>query len=70
MYIIFVIYYLFKLNNFISGQEPAAPKLPLGLLQKPQQAEQAKIIQDIIPKEPPPEFEFIADPPSISAFDL
>lgn len=24
----------------------------------------------MIPKEPPPEFEFIADPPSISAFDL
>lgn len=23
-----------------------------------------------MPKEPPPEFEFIADPPSISAFDL
>lgn len=24
----------------------------------------------MVPKEPPPEFEFIADPPSISAFDL
>lgn len=23
-----------------------------------------------MPKEPPPEYEFLADPPSISAFDL
>ena len=23
-----------------------------------------------VPKEPPPEYEFLADPPSISAFDL
>lgn len=30
-----------------------------------------KIIQEpVVPTEPPPEFEFIADPPSISAFDL
>lgn len=26
--------------------------------------------QQFIPKDPPPEFEFIADPPSISALDL
>lgn len=32
---------------------------------------QSQVIQEtIVPKEPPPEFEFIADPPSISAFDL
>jgi hypothetical protein len=24
----------------------------------------------VVPKEPPPEYEFLADPPSISAFDL
>lgn len=28
------------------------------------------IHETVVPKEPPPEFEFIADPPSISAFDL
>lgn len=28
------------------------------------------IQETVVPKEPPPEFEFIADPPSISAFDL
>lgn len=33
--------------------------------------QQVQVIQEtIVPKEPPPEFEFIADPPSISAFDL
>lgn len=33
--------------------------------------EQAKIIEEPIqPKDPPPEFEFVADPPSISALDL
>lgn len=26
--------------------------------------------QQFVPKDPPPEFEFIADPPSISALDL
>ena len=26
--------------------------------------------EPVVPKEPPPEFEFVADPPSISAFDL
>lgn len=32
---------------------------------------QSQVIQEtVVPKEPPPEFEFIADPPSISAFDL
>lgn len=32
---------------------------------------QAQVIHEtIVPKEPPPEFEFMADPPSISAFDL
>ena len=32
---------------------------------------QSQVIHEaVIPKEPPPEFEFIADPPSISAFDL
>ena len=26
--------------------------------------------EPVVPKEPPPEYEFLADPPSISAFDL
>ena len=42
----------------------------LAAVQK-QQAEQARLLQETItPKDPPPEFEFIVDPPSISAFEL
>lgn len=33
-------------------------------------SEIAKLAEPIIPKEPPPEFQFICDPPSISSFDL
>ena len=28
------------------------------------------IVEAPVPKEPPPEFEFLADPPTISALDL
>ncbi|XP_052217771.1 splicing factor 3A subunit 1-like [Dreissena polymorpha] len=66
-------YYQHKVKEFREGrgQEPQVPKgHALGLsTSKPQDV--AKIIQEpVIPTEPPPEFEFIADPPSISAFDL
>lgn len=58
----------FSVFSFL-GQEPQLPKGQGLGLSKP--AEVAKIIQEpVIPTEPPPEFEFIADPPSISAFDL
>ncbi|NXD73681.1 SF3A1 factor, partial [Eolophus roseicapillus] len=71
-------YYRHKVSEFKEGkaQEPSAaiPKV----MQQQQTAQQqlpqkvqAQVIQEtVVPKEPPPEFEFIADPPSISAFDL
>ncbi|XP_069789495.1 splicing factor 3A subunit 1 [Narcine bancroftii] len=67
-------YYRHKVNEFKEGkgQEPSAaiPKVMQQQQQLPQKV-QAQVIQEtIVPKEPPPEFEFIADPPSISAFDL
>ena len=31
---------------------------------------QRKKEEPVVPKEPPPDYEFLADPPSISAFDL
>lgn len=59
------------LLSFVLGQEPTAAKTGFGyMLQKPQPAEQVKVVEAPVPREPPPEFEFIADPPSISAFDL
>ncbi|XP_006640352.1 splicing factor 3A subunit 1 [Lepisosteus oculatus] len=74
-------YYRHKVNEFKEGkaQEPSAavPKVmqQQALQQAPQQQlpqkVQAQVIQEtVVPKEPPPEYEFIADPPSISAFDL
>ncbi|KAK3603715.1 hypothetical protein CHS0354_023328 [Potamilus streckersoni] len=65
-------YYQHKVKEFKEGkgQEPMAPKLTQLGYSKPSE-QQAKIVQEpVVPKEPPPEFEFVADPPSISAFDL
>jgi len=68
-------YYRHKVKEFQEGrgQEPSAVlKSGFGFLpQKPAFAEQLKSAIEVqTPLEPPPEFEFIADPPSISAFDL
>uniref|UniRef100_A0A8C9TD99 Splicing factor 3A subunit 1 n=1 Tax=Scleropages formosus TaxID=113540 RepID=A0A8C9TD99_SCLFO len=65
-------YYRHKVNEFKEGkaQEPSAA-VPKVMQQQAMQQVQAQVIQEtVVPKEPPPEFEFIADPPSISAFDL
>ncbi|CAL8294910.1 splicing factor 3A subunit 1 [Gadus morhua] len=70
-------YYRHKVTEFKEGkgQEPSAavPKVmqQQALQQSQQQPQKSQVIHEaVIPKEPPPEFEFIADPPSISAFDL
>ncbi|XP_077456664.1 splicing factor 3A subunit 1 [Stigmatopora argus] len=69
-------YYRHKVTEFKEGKalEPSAavPKVMQQTMQQNQQLPQkVQVIQEaIIPKEPPPEFEFIADPPSIAAFDL
>ena len=68
-------YYRHKVKEFQEGrgQEPTALlKSGFGFLpQKPVFADQLKSAVEVqAPLEPPPEFEFIADPPSISAFDL
>ncbi|KZS13174.1 splicing factor 3A subunit 1 [Daphnia magna] len=53
---------------------PSAPtSAPASLAQQQKQQEILKQFQQeapVIPKEPPPEFEFIVDPPSISAMEL
>ncbi|XP_074652831.1 splicing factor 3A subunit 1-like [Tubulanus polymorphus] len=70
-------YYQYKVKEFKEGkgQEPAAPKgTPVGISVAPAftktQEQQSKLIEPIVPSEPPPQSDFIADPPSISAFDL
>ncbi|XP_075685721.1 splicing factor 3A subunit 1 isoform X1 [Rhinoderma darwinii] len=70
-------YYRHKVNEFKEGkaQEPSAaiPKVmqqQQSVQQLPQKVHAQVVQETIIPKEPPPEYEFVADPPSISAFDL
>ncbi|RZF48905.1 hypothetical protein LSTR_LSTR003285 [Laodelphax striatellus] len=72
-------YYQHKVKEFREGkgQEPVAPSavaLPKAstlAIQSKQQEFLSKVSeQPFVPKDPPAEFEFIADPPSISALDL
>lgn len=62
-------------KNLILGQEPSLSqgisKLTVSASAQQKQHEILKQIeQPFVPKDPPAEFEFIADPPSISALDL
>lgn len=62
-------YYQHKVKEFREGK--TAPEVGPVQPVKPKQQDVQKILEKtFIPKEPPAEFEFIADPPSISAFDL
>lgn len=51
---------------------PGGQKLQVSSAAHQKQQELLKQVaeQQFVPKEPPPDFEFIADPPSISALDL
>lgn len=63
-------YYQHKVKEFIEGKavEPSIlkPTVPL----PPQKVQEAIKAAEFIPKDPPPEFEFVADPATINAFDL
>ncbi|XP_030764501.1 splicing factor 3A subunit 1 [Sitophilus oryzae] len=70
-------YYQHKVNEFKEGkgQEPTishgVSKLTVSASAQQKQHEILKQVeQPFVPKDPPSEFEFIADPPSISALDL
>ncbi|KAH1012185.1 hypothetical protein HUJ05_011385 [Dendroctonus ponderosae] len=70
-------YYQHKVNEFREGkaQEPilsqGISKLTVSASQQQKQHEILKQVeQPFVPKEPPLDFEFVADPPSISALDL
>lgn len=71
-------YYQHKVKEFRDGKQQDA-QLPAGIQKlqvstaahlKQQELLKQVAEQSFVPKEPPPEFEFIADPPSISALDL
>ncbi|KAL7013079.1 hypothetical protein ACKWTF_015180 [Chironomus riparius] len=66
-------YYQFKVQEFKEGKSSAVPgmkNLSISAVQLKQQELLKQATEQFVPKEPPPEFEFIADPPSISALDL
>ena len=44
--------------TFVFQPKPLMQQTPVAIIEPP------------VPKEPPPEFEFLADPPTISALDL
>eukprot|EP00088_Acartia_fossae_P052399 TRINITY_DN5917_c0_g1_i4.p1 TRINITY_DN5917_c0_g1~~TRINITY_DN5917_c0_g1_i4.p1 ORF type:complete len:773 (-),score=302.98 TRINITY_DN5917_c0_g1_i4:60-2378(-) len=78
-------YYQHRVTQIREGKpdEKQAAKAAAGAAAAPAEAvakKQSELLQSVtkkkapeevpIPKEPPPEYEFVADPPSISAFDL
>ncbi|XP_031357807.1 splicing factor 3A subunit 1-like isoform X1 [Photinus pyralis] len=72
-------YYQHKVNDFREGKTQDTPAALPGAIakltvsasaQQKQQEILKSVEQPFIPKEPPTDFEFIADPPSISALDL
>ncbi|OON15798.1 surp module [Opisthorchis viverrini] len=65
-------YYQHKVREFAEGKtsEPAALKLTTPSAARLGQDTPKSIQETFIPKEPPSEFEFIYDPPSINAMDI
>lgn len=56
----------------VAGLPASVQKLQVSSAAHQKQQELLKQVaeQQFVPREPPPEFEFVADPPSISALDL
>jgi len=69
-------YYQHKVKEFKEGkgQEPMVGSVPGKTVNLTAHQKQQEILKQVeqpfVPKDPPAEFEFIADPPSISALDL
>lgn len=63
--------FIFVLASELSTLPAAISKLSVtAAAQQKQQEILKQVEQPFVPREPPTEFEFIADPPSISALDL
>ncbi|RWS31181.1 splicing factor 3A subunit 1-like protein [Leptotrombidium deliense] len=70
-------YYQHKVKEFKEGSRGGEISAPPSSLQFSQQQQQKQLRQlelfaetALIPREPPPEYEYMSDPPSISALDL
>jgi len=72
-YLLFM--YLCIYFYFVLAQEPTLPPKETKSMSTATQLKQQELLKQVqeaifVPKDPPKEFEFIADPPSISALDL
>ncbi|XP_070565002.1 splicing factor 3A subunit 1-like [Ptychodera flava] len=65
-------YYRHKVKDFQEGKasEPQGGAIIPKLIQLTSKPASQVQVEPVVPKEPPPEYEFIADPPSIAAYDL
>jgi len=71
-------YYQHRVTQIRDGKPEDKPAVKVDKVADSVAKKQSELLQFVtkkkeeapVPKEPPPEFEFIADPPSISAFDL
>ena len=66
-------YYRHRVNEFKEGKAVPTPQMqltPHHALPVPRPPTQAIQLDSLVPKEPPPEFEFIFEPPSISSLDI
>ncbi|XP_037798348.1 splicing factor 3A subunit 1-like [Penaeus monodon] len=59
-----------KEPSAVPGLRPPQQSVSQAQQQKQQELLRSAVLEATAPKEPPPDYEFIADPPSISAFDL
>lgn len=64
-------YYLHKVKEFAEGKAPELPSSGVKAPVIPTKVQEAvKAAEQFVPREPPAEFEFVADPTTINALDL
>ena len=63
-------YYRMRVNEFKEGKAVPNPLMHISTGSAPRPSIQTIKLDSLVPKEPPNDFEFIAEPPSISSLDL
>lgn len=63
-------YYRMRVNEFREGKAVPNPLMHITTGSAPRPSIQNIKLDSLVPKEPPAEFEYLAEPPSISSFDL
>ena len=63
-------YYRMRVNEFKEGKAVPNPPMHITTGSAPRPSIQTIKLDSLVPKEPPNDFEFIAEPPSISSLDL